>query len=255
MRKNLTEEGTTISNPKNFDTAETLENHQPDYHEKIHQSLLNILKSVQEKKKNSLTEDRYRFLNTIELYCQEVLTNPSKFGDRFSACILLHHIDNIPGIEITIKNNGEIDIANIFGVGNLPEESLKAIKILFESSTELSYQEILSRLMNFEQRKKLPRIYNNRGYTTGDAQRWTYEYTWEDYEVARHILTPSPKLHKLMLEIFIYFVDYPEKLLKGGWFKWLGWSVEQIKRGLELEKKRHILELEYLNHRYPRLFK
>ena len=77
MRKNLTEERTTISNPKNFDMAETLENHQPDYQEKIHQSLLNILKSVQEKKKSLLTEDRHRFLNTIELYCQEVLTNPS----------------------------------------------------------------------------------------------------------------------------------------------------------------------------------
>jgi len=31
---------------------------------------------------------------------------------------------------------------------------------------------------------KLPRILRVDKYTTGDAQDWTYEYTWEDFNTA-----------------------------------------------------------------------
>lgn len=33
-------------------------------------------------------------------------------------------------------------------------------------------------------KSKLPRILILDKYTTGDAQDWTYEYTWEDFNVA-----------------------------------------------------------------------
>lgn len=35
-----------------------------------------------------------------------------------------------------------------------------------------------------DEQEKLPRLYRFGGYTTGDDQAWTYEYTWEDLEAA-----------------------------------------------------------------------
>ena len=85
--------------------------------------------------------------------------------------------------------------------------------------------------MNKDERKKLPRIYASNPYTTGDSQEWTYEYTWEDFEEARKILTPTPgsELHALIRTIKNSFIECPEKLLDGGICKEVGYTPEQIK--------------------------
>lgn len=72
-------------------------------------------------------------------------------------------------------------------------------------------------------------------YTTGDTQDWTYEYTWEDFKAARKYLTPKPgsEIHRLMNEITEYFIQYPEKLLEGGYFKENGYDVKSVKEVLE----------------------
>lgn len=71
-------------------------------------------------------------------------------------------------------------------------------------------------------------------YGTGDAQDWTYEYTWEDYEAAIATRNPEPgsNLHRLVLEIEDYFFYHPEKLMEGGTFKERGYTAEQIKKRL-----------------------
>ena len=68
-------------------------------------------------------------------------------------------------------------------------------------------------------------------YTTGNSQEWTHEYTWEDFQAARKYLTPKPEsdLHNLMIDIENYFIQHPEKLLEGGYFKEKGYSPEMIK--------------------------
>jgi hypothetical protein len=38
-------------------------------------------------------------------------------------------------------------------------------------------------------KKKLPRLLKYEGYITGDDQKWTYDYTWEDFEQAVRITT------------------------------------------------------------------
>jgi len=83
---------------------------------------------------------------------------------------------------------------------------------------------------------KKPRLphwknYNPNGkYVTGDAQEWTYEYTWEDYESIHNIPTGSG-LHPswaIAREIVAYFAANPEGLLEGGRFKDLGYTAQQI---------------------------
>jgi hypothetical protein len=72
-----------------------------------------------------------------------------------------------------------------------------------------------------EERKKLPRLYGE--YTTGDAQEWTYEYTWEDFErIAKKLsgnwtVVPSLRFSEeemiTIKEISKYFLEHPEKLV------------------------------------------
>jgi len=83
-----------------------------------------------------------------------------------------------------------------------------------------------------EERAKLPRLIKQRGsYTTGDAQDWTYEYTWEDFEEAIKT-SKATETFKLRDEIMRSFIECPEKLLEGGVCKELGYSVEEIRRKL-----------------------
>ena len=81
-------------------------------------------------------------------------------------------------------------------------------------------------------KRKLKRIniYPDR-YTTGDAQDWTHEYTWEDFQASRKYITvkPGSQLHKCMVDIEDYFIKHPEKLLEGGYFKDKGCSPETIR--------------------------
>jgi len=42
-------------------------------------------------------------------------------------------------------------------------------------------------------REKLPRLPRYEKYVTGDAQDWTYDYTWEDHgTMMRHLATSIP---------------------------------------------------------------
>ena len=76
-----------------------------------------------------------------------------------------------------------------------------------------------------EERIKLERIdIAPKQYTSGDAQDWTYEYTWEDYdtacnceqeiEYAYEFGLPNLNAQFLASKIRYYFIDHPEKLLK-----------------------------------------
>ena len=85
-----------------------------------------------------------------------------------------------------------------------------------------------------ENQRKRINIYPDK-YTTGDSQEWTYEYTWEDFRATRRYLTPKPgsELHILMNEITAHFIQHPEKLLEGGYFKEKGYDAELVKEILE----------------------
>ena len=73
------------------------------------------------------------------------------------------------------------------------------------------------------ERTKLPRLKLDKSwmYQTGDAQDWTYEYTWEDFMMA-DLVYPKPsepvefygkdKLGQdLARDIILSFKDWPEK--------------------------------------------
>ena len=74
-----------------------------------------------------------------------------------------------------------------------------------------------------EERKKLPRLYSGRTYTTGDDQNWTYEYTWEDFgRIGEELslewtvvlsLRFSEEEIITIKEIAKYFKNHPEKLI------------------------------------------
>ena len=67
------------------------------------------------------------------------------------------------------------------------------------------------------EQKRLDRLYSSAPYTTGDAQEWTYEYTWEDFSKAimpESISTSlSSPIANTKRAIGQYFLEYPEKLL------------------------------------------
>jgi len=96
------------------------------------------------------------------------------------------------------------------------EEFLKAIP----SEPELqqkAYERIVA-YMNPEHKadmKKLPRLRYVPSYVTGDAQDWTYEYTWEDLYNALYYCSTSGYKEDLLLikEIKKYFSKHPEKAL------------------------------------------
>ena len=74
-----------------------------------------------------------------------------------------------------------------------------------------------------EERVKLQRIcIAPEQYTTGDAQEWTYEYTWEDFYAMHNKFslplgqTPYSKIRTAILD---YFAEHPEKLIEEGPFK------------------------------------
>ena len=73
--------------------------------------------------------------------------------------------------------------------------------------------------------KRLPKRYtfDKKGYTTGDDQRWTYEYTWEDFDafirVHREKVWVLPGHFSICIPIpeypiLKYFQEHPEKLLE-----------------------------------------
>lgn len=80
---------------------------------------------------------------------------------------------------------------------------------------------------------KLPRIEKFHGglYVTGDAQDWTYKYTWEDLEESfNDSSTDTCAMRNIVFKkVRAYFKDHPEEALLGGRFK-EGWTAEEVKR-------------------------
>ena len=79
------------------------------------------------------------------------------------------------------------------------------------------------------------------GYKTGDDNDWTYEYTWEDMAEAEHqilnttrVIAKDKNFSKTINQIMSYFRKYPEKLLEDGRYKEEGFTVEEIRKRLEL---------------------
>jgi hypothetical protein len=92
-----------------------------------------------------------------------------------------------------------------------------------------------------EDRIKLKRII--RGgltYTTGDAQDWTYEYTWEDFEES---LKNTKHDVRLMNTIYEHFREHPETLLKDGIYLGKRYTTERIQRWIEGNKNGHMATL------------
>jgi hypothetical protein len=79
-------------------------------------------------------------------------------------------------------------------------------------------------------RTKLPRLHKDEKYITGDAQTWTYEYTWEDFEIAKDFALAAAAWNPtaISLSIYEYFRWHPEKLLEGGICKEKGYSLDNI---------------------------
>jgi hypothetical protein len=84
-------------------------------------------------------------------------------------------------------------------------------------------------------KKKLPRLYKSEDYVTGNNNKWTYEYTWEDFEIARKMfpVTIAWNFNSLQGKIYNYFRDHPEKLLEGGICKERNYSLEKIRNIFE----------------------
>ncbi len=68
-------------------------------------------------------------------------------------------------------------------------------------------------------------------YVTGDAQDWTYQYTWEDLDESFN--DSSTDVCALMNIVYRkvreYFYHHPEEALSGGRFK-EGWTAEEVKK-------------------------
>lgn len=83
---------------------------------------------------------------------------------------------------------------------------------------------------------KLVRLPNDKLYTTGDAQDWTYEYTWEDFEVAAKFESSVKDEDCLYVQILRYFVVHPEKALEGGICKERGYTAKDVVRLITYDK-------------------
>ena len=68
-------------------------------------------------------------------------------------------------------------------------------------------------------------------YVTGDAQDWTYQYTWEDLEESFNDSSTDVRAMRNIIfrKVRAYFKDHPEEALLGGRFK-EGWTAEEVKR-------------------------
>ena len=109
------------------------------------------------------------------------------------------------------------------------------------------------------EKKKLPRIPKIKPYVTGNAQEWTYEYTWEDYKVSKEEYPNCPlkssseivyydpavnyesHIGVLIEQIKAYFIKYPEKMLKGCYLEESGVTAEMIRDHLTGKLGMHLV--------------
>lgn len=84
---------------------------------------------------------------------------------------------------------------------------------------------------------KLPRVFKPGKYNTGDAQDWTYQYTWEDWETANYFpISEKSNPHiALALKLMDYFQAFPEFISDYPKFK--GYTREQISNYMLKRKK------------------
>lgn len=73
-------------------------------------------------------------------------------------------------------------------------------------------------------------------YTTEDDQRWTYGYTWEDFEEVRNVPVSAEDENSTYIKILQYFLEHPEKVLKGGFCKKRGYTAEDVRKIITGEK-------------------
>jgi len=100
------------------------------------------------------------------------------------------------------------------------------------------------------EKKKLSRLHKWDGYKTGDANDWTYEYTWEDMAEAEHqvlnttrVIAKDKVFSKTINQIRSYFLKYPEKLLEDGHYKNEGLTVKEIRKRLKALKWSYYLRI------------
>ena len=97
---------------------------------------------------------------------------------------------------------------------------------------------------NMKKLNRLPKRYtfDKKGYTTGDDQRWTYEYTWEDFDafirVHREKAWVLPGHFSICIPIpeypiLKYFQEHPEKLLESKIVQEESISLDEIKRRID----------------------
>ena len=76
---------------------------------------------------------------------------------------------------------------------------------------------------------KLPRVNKSMGYTTGEAQTWTYQYTWEDWQAVKD--DPSSDWYTVYAALYLFLLDYftehPEYVQDHKEFK--GYTLDQIR--------------------------
>lgn len=86
-------------------------------------------------------------------------------------------------------------------------------------------------------RIKLPRVNKSLPYTTGDAQTWTYQYTWEDWQAV--IEDPSSDWYTnyaaLCMFLIDYFIEHPELVQEYKDFK--NYTMDQIRVHMKNLKK------------------
>ncbi len=84
---------------------------------------------------------------------------------------------------------------------------------------------------------KYPRIEkkDRTPYVTGDAQDWTYQYTWEDFLETFNDASSDQRSERTMVfrAVREYFLKYPEEALAGKVID-QGWTVNNIKRICEI---------------------
>ena len=87
------------------------------------------------------------------------------------------------------------------------------------------------------EREKYPRIEkkDRTTYVTGDAQDWTYQYTWEYLEESFNDSSTDVRAMRNIVfkKVRTYFKDNPEEALSGGRFR-EGWTAEEVKRLCEI---------------------
>lgn len=83
---------------------------------------------------------------------------------------------------------------------------------------------------------KLPRVSKSSLYTTGDDQKWTYQYTWEDWNAVLNNPSSDWYCDYVALYLFLldYFIEHPEYIQDHECFK--TYSLNDIQLYMKYQK-------------------